>query len=115
MTDGGWKTVSVESLDAALDALVVEKKINYKYAEDKIVRDFKEYLDKTYGEHYNTDGNIQAFDAWIALGDSSSSFRDTAIKYLWRYGKKDGLNKKDILKVMHYCVMMLYVDHYKKG
>lgn len=86
---------------------------NYKYKEGQIIKDFKDYIDSTYGEHYNTDGNIQAFDAWIALGNADTSFRDTAIKYLWRYGKKNGLNKKDILKVMHYCIMMLYLDHYK--
>ena len=34
--------------------------------------------------------------------------RDTAIKYLARYGKKGGKNRKDIMKAMHYCVLMLY-------
>jgi hypothetical protein len=92
-----------------------QKKPNYKYSEDQIIQDFADYIRSTYGEHYNTDSNIQAFDAWIALGDATSSFRDTAIKYLWRYGKKGGLNKNDLLKVMHYIVMMLYNDHYKKG
>jgi hypothetical protein len=89
--------------------------IEYKYAEDKIIADFKSYIDKTYQEHYKTDNDkgIECFDAWIALGNSSSSFRDTAIKYLWRYGKKNGLNKNDLLKVIHYALMMLYVDHYK--
>lgn len=93
----------------------IPNNIEYKYAEDKIIADFKSYIDKTYQEHYKTDNDkgIECFDAWIALGNSSSSFRDTAIKYLWRYGKKNGLNKNDLLKVIHYALMMLYVDHYK--
>lgn len=86
----------------------------YKYAENKIIADFKSYIDKTYGQHYMTEEqNIECFDVWLALGDSMPTFRNTAIKYLWRYGKKKGSNKDDLMKVMHYAMMMLYVDHYK--
>ena len=57
----------------------------YKYSEDKIISDFKEYIDKTYNGHYKTEGEkFQAFDAWIALGDATPTFRNTAIKYLDR-------------------------------
>jgi len=89
------------------------KKIAYKYKEDKIVEDLAKYLDQTYGEHYQGSDNIQAFDAWIALGSADTSFRDTALKYLWRYGKKKGKNKDDLLKTLHYVVMLLYHDHYR--
>ena len=57
--------------------------------------------------------NIECFDAWIALGNSGPTFRNTALKYLWRYGKKDGKNKKDLLKALQYVIMLLYVEHYK--
>jgi hypothetical protein len=88
--------------------------ISYKYAEDKILADLKEHLDKTYSGHYMTENDkIECFDAWIALGDSTPTFRNTALKYLWRYGKKNGNNKKDLMKAMHYIFMCLYVDHYK--
>jgi len=30
-----------------------------------------------------------------------------AIKYLCRYGKKDGKNRKDLLKAIHYIVLLL--------
>lgn len=90
------------------------KNIQYKYAEDQIISDFKDYIDKTYGEHYMTeDQSLECFDAWIALGDSTPTFRNTALKYLWRYGKKNGNSKKDLLKTLHYVLMCLYVDHYK--
>ena len=86
----------------------------YKYKEDEIIRDFHAYIDKTYGQHYMTEEeNIECFDVWLALGDSTPTFRNTAIKYLWRYGKKHGSNKDDLLKVLHYVIMMLYADHYK--
>lgn len=88
--------------------------ISYKYSEGQIISDFKDYIDSTYGEHYMTeDQSLECFDAWIALGDSTPTFRNTALKYLWRYGKKNGSNKKDLLKTLHYVLMCLYVDHYK--
>jgi hypothetical protein len=86
----------------------------YKYAENQIIADFQDYIDKTYGEHYKTEEhNVECFDAWIALGNSTDTFRNTALKYLWRYGKKNGNNKADLMKALHYTLMCLYVDHYK--
>ena len=91
-------------------------KISYKYAENAIISEFSDYIDKTYGEHYKTDDQeIECFDAWIALGESTPTFRNTALKYLWRYGKKNGNNKADLMKALHYTMMCLYVDHYKDG
>lgn len=103
-----------------LITLFVKKKerenMFYKYDEHVIIADFHDYIDKTYGEHYKTDEkSVECFDAWIALGDSTPTFRNTAIKYLWRYGKKNGNNKDDLLKALHYTLMCLYVDHYKDG
>jgi hypothetical protein len=90
--------------------------IAYKYAEDKILADLKTYIDATYNEHYKSaDQDIQCLDAWIAMGDATPTFRNTAMKYLWRYGQKNGNNKKDLLKALHYIIFALYNDHYRKG
>lgn len=89
------------------------KQIDYKYAEGQIISDFKSYIDKTYDEHYKGDDNIECFDAWIALGTASGTFRDTSMKYLWRYGRKNGFNKDDLFKALHYTLLILYNDHYK--
>jgi len=89
---------------------------SYKYAEGQIISDFKKYVDKTYDQHYKTeDKSIQCFDAWIALGEATPTFRNTALKYLWRYGKKNGNDKNDLMKVLHYTLMCLYNDHYRDG
>ena len=86
----------------------------YKFDEGQIIADFKDYIDATYSQHYKTEeDSIECFDAWIALGDSTATFRNTALKYLWRYGKKNGNNKADLMKALHYVMMCLYVDHYK--
>ena len=31
------------------------------------------------------------------------------IKYASRYGKKDGRNRADLLKILHYSILALYV------
>lgn len=87
---------------------------NYKYAEGRILADLKAYIDRTYGEHYKASDNIECFDAWVALGSASTTFRDTAMKYLWRYGKKSGHNIDDLMKTLHYVMLCLYNDHYRK-
>lgn len=86
-----------------------EGAINYKYNEGAIIRDFWNYIDSTYGQHYAGDQGLQVVDIWESLGSLDTTARDTAIKYLMRYGKKEGKNRKDLLKAIHYIVLMLYV------
>lgn len=87
-------------------------KIEFKYCEDGIISDLKTYIRNTYSEHYKTD-DIEPFDAWIAKGSATDTFLDNALKYIWRYGKKEGKNKKDLMKALHYVILALYNDHYK--
>ena len=83
----------------------------YNYNEGKYVQDIQKYVEGTYGEHYVAK-DIQVVDIWESLGSLESTARDTAIKYLCRYGKKDGRNKKDLLKAVHYIILMMYAgDH----
>ena len=103
-----------EDLGKMIEKMFDGANFQYKYAEDKIIFDLMNYLDNTYSEHYKTEENqIECFDAWIALGDATPTFRNTALKYLWRYGKKKGNNKDDLMKALHYTLMCLYNDHYK--
>ena len=112
--ESGFRIGEVSSINYHFDEETSSlNPFSYKYAEGKILADLKAHLDKTYTEHYATDNNIECFDAWIALGDSTPTFRNTALKYLWRYGKKNGNNKQDLMKALHYIFMCLYVDHYK--
>lgn len=45
----------------------------------------------------------------IDLGDGIPFCRGNIMKYLQRYGRKDGYNRKDIMKALHYCLIMLHV------
>ena len=76
---------------------------------DLYLGDVKNYIKNTYGEHYSND--IQVIDFIESLGTLSTTSRDKAIKYLARYGRKSGKNKKDLYKAMHYVLFMLALDH----
>ena len=80
----------------------------YKYNEDKAMEAIQAYVNSTYGQHYVGDGDVQTVDFWRSLGSLETTARDTAIKYLARFGKKGGKNRKDLLKAVHYIVLMMY-------
>jgi hypothetical protein len=83
--------------------------MTYKYNEDKYIEDIQSYVDSTYGQHYVAK-DIQVVDIWHSIGSLETTARDTAIKYLIRYGKKQGKNKKDLLKAIHYIILMMHAD-----
>jgi hypothetical protein len=82
--------------------------IDYKYNEDALIKEFKEYIDKTYNEHYSLN-KFQATEFIIDSGHGIGFTAGNVMKYVQRYGKKAGRNRQDILKVLHYALMMLYV------
>jgi hypothetical protein len=88
--------------------------IDYKYGEDQYLKMITEYVDGTYGEHYVAK-DIQVIDIWQSIGSLETTARDTAIKYLMRYGKKNGRNRKDLLKAIHYIILMMYSEDSTKG
>ena len=79
-----------------------------KYKEDKGIADLKDYVASTYQGHYTNDNSdVQTLDLIHSVGDAESFCRSNAIKYLSRYDKK-GQAKRDILKAMHYCLLLYY-------
>lgn len=84
-------------------------KAEYNYNEPEYLQELVDYVDSTYGQHYVNQG-IQVVDVWQSMGSLNTTARDTAIKYLARYGKKNGRNRKDLLKAMHYIILMLYAE-----
>ena len=85
--------------------------LNYKsqkYQEDKGIADLKNYVSSTYRGHYtNKNSDTQTLDLIHSVGDAESFCRSNALKYLSRYDKK-GTAKQDILKAMHYCLLLYY-------
>ena len=79
-----------------------------KYQEDKGIADLKDYVSSTYQGHYtNENSDVQTLDLIHSVGDAESFCRSNALKYLSRYDKK-GQAKRDILKAMHYCLLLYY-------
>tara|TARA_B100000287_G_scaffold39172_1_gene35805 strand:- start:685 stop:1266 length:582 start_codon:yes stop_codon:yes gene_type:complete len=82
--------------------------VRCKYEEDQILQKASEYISSTYNAHYTNEGsNIQTLDLIESVGDAEAFCRSNAIKYLSRYDKK-GRPKDDILKAIHYCVLLYH-------
>ena len=81
----------------------------WKYNEEEIVRELLQYIRGTYGQHYAAnDQNIQTLDFIEAShGDGEAFARDNILKYTSRYDKK-GTPKRDIMKIMHYAVLLMF-------
>ena len=80
----------------------------YKFNEDKSVKELKKYIDKTYSQHYSK-SKFQATEFIIDGGHGEGFCIWNILKYAQRYGKKEGHNKADLMKVLHYAVIALYV------
>ena len=87
------------------------KKIDYKYNEGDTLAELKEYINSTYDEHYSKN-KFQATEFIIDSGHGEGFCIGNILKYAQRYGKKGGKNRDDLLKVIHYGIISLYVnDH----
>lgn len=81
----------------------------WKYEEDKTLKEVQDYLSGTYNSHYTSkDSKTQTLDLIESIGDAEAFCRSNAIKYLSRFGKKEGKSKRDILKAIHYCVLLYH-------
>jgi hypothetical protein len=81
----------------------------WKYEEDKTLDELEEYLKSTYQSHYTSDeSKTQVLDLIESIGDAEPFCRSNAIKYLSRFGKKNGKSKLDLLKAMHYCILLYH-------
>tara|TARA_Y100000114_G_C11528722_1_gene216977 strand:- start:196 stop:462 length:267 start_codon:yes stop_codon:yes gene_type:complete len=81
----------------------------YKFNEDKILQTIKEHIDSTYNEHY-ANNKYQATDIIVDSGHGEGFCLGNIIKYAIRYGKKEGKNPQDLLKIIHYAIIALNVN-----
>ena len=91
----------------------------WKYNEDKILKEVENYVTGTYHGHYcgDQDGyaDIQTIDLMAAKKLATGFCQANILKYGSRYGDKDGRNKRDLLKVIHYAMLLLHFDgHYSR-
>ena len=87
----------------------LSKKIKSKYNEDKALAELSQYIDATYDEHYSKN-KFQATEFIIDGGHGEGFCIGNILKYAQRYGKKNGKDRRDLLKVIHYGIIALHVN-----
>lgn len=81
----------------------------WKYEEDKTLKDISDYIQSTYNAHYTSkESGTQVMDLIQSIGDAEPFSRSNAIKYLSRFGRKNGKSKLDLLKAIHYCILLYH-------
>ena len=89
----------------------------FKYHEKEILKDIEEYVSSTYQGHYTGKSheyrNVQTIDLMASKELAAAFCQANILKYGSRYGNKDGRNKEDLMKVIHYAMLLLHFDeHY---
>ncbi len=89
----------------------------YKYHEQEILKDIEEYVSNTYNGHYTGTKHefrkVQTIDLMAARDIAPHFCQANILKYGSRYGSKNGRNKTDLMKVIHYAMLLLHFDgHY---
>ena len=82
--------------------------VNYKFNEYENLIALKDYVDSTYTQHYSKT-KFQATEFIVDSGHGEGFCIGNILKYSQRYGKKEGKNRSDLLKVLHYALIALHV------
>lgn len=88
---------------------------DWKYNEEELIQEFKDYVESTYDQHYSQN-KYQATEIAIEAGHGTGFCIGNILKYAQRYGRKGTAaeSRKDIMKIMHYALIQLYIhDNYE--
>lgn len=80
--------------------------IEYAFNEKALLEEMQSYIDSTYDAHYSQD-KYQSTQIIEDMGHGMGFALGNVIKYCQRYGKKDGFNRNDLKKVIHYGIIAL--------
>ena len=86
-----------------------KKMTEYKYNENKALVELEKYINTTYDEHYSKN-KFQATEFIIDSGHGEGFCIGNIMKYAQRYGKKNGKDRRDLLKVIHYGIIALHIN-----
>ena len=84
-----------------------DEDIDYKFNEGELIHELKEYIDSTYSQHYSKT-KFQSTEFIIDCGHGEGFALGNVLKYVQRYGNKDGYNRQDLMKVLHYALIALH-------
>ena len=80
--------------------------IDYAFNEKELLEEMLEYINATYDAHYSQD-KYQSTEIIEDMGHGMGFALGNVIKYCQRYGKKEGFNRDDLKKVIHYGIIAL--------
>ena len=80
-----------------------------KFNEEEVIELLTKHIQGTYGRHYSMN-KIQSTEFIFDAGHGEGFCLGNIIKYAQRYGKKDGRNEQDLLKILHYAIILLGVE-----
>jgi hypothetical protein len=89
----------------------------YKFNENNLLKEFGEYIDSTYNQHYSKN-KFQSSEFIIDCDMGEGFFLGNVLKYAQRYGKKGNSPedyRKDLIKVLHYGILALHNHDLKYG
>ena len=83
---------------------------NDKFNEAQALETLTKYIESTYNGHYSMN-KIQSTEFIFDAGHGEGFCLGNIIKYAQRYGKKGGKNTADLLKILHYGIILLGVNY----
>lgn len=95
--------VSVDRPDSPPESPLVTGRFN----EEEFLSELRTHLEKTYDEHY-IQGDRQVIENVMDGMNSLEFLTGTVQTYIARYGKKQGYNKADLFKAVHFILFMWY-------
>lgn len=78
----------------------------FKFNEDQYLKEIEQYIENTYNSHYG--GKIQTIEYIMDKMNGFDYFKGTILAYVDRFGKKDGHNRKDLIKAIHFLMLTLF-------
>ena len=78
----------------------------FKFREDEILTKVSNHIIQTYDAHYSMN-KIQSTEFIVDAGHGEGFCIGNIIKYAQRYGKKNGKQKDELLKIIHYAIILL--------
>ena len=83
---------------------------DFKFSEKETLEELEKNIKETYNQHY-AKSKFQATEFIIDGGHGEGFCIGNILKYAQRYGKKNGRDKNDLMKVLHYGIIALHVHN----
>ena len=102
-----FHNITSNEIDNIIELAEDRKNNIMKFNEHKNLKDVAEYVEKTYSGHYTSANGIQSMDLISSSGRGLDFCLGNVLKYASRYGKKNGANRIDLMKIIHYALLAM--------